>query len=248
MNKPKNCLLTGAAMGLGQSLAAAYQAQQWQVYGVDCQQPEHSHLHTFMQCDLAQSSAVEQLCAQLNGLPSLHTVILNAAAYHFTPFIKVTAVQAQQIMQVNTFSHMQMLQALLTSHHQDSLKHVIVIGSDQVFDAKDYNVAYAMSKAALMQMVRAFACEYAAPKIIGLCPHSIANTQMTQQAAEGLAEVNDLSVHAVLESFNDESMTGKMINADELARLILNLDTAGDWQSGGVIEVTPEWWAKEKVV
>ena len=240
INQPKNCLLTGAAMGLGKRLAAAYQAQSWQVYGVDYQLPEPGKVDAFLHYDLAQTAAVEQLCAQLIVSPSIHTVIFNAATYYFTPFAKVTTVQLQQSMQVNAFSHMQILQALLNSHHKDTIKHVIVIGSDQVFDAKDYNIAYAMSKAALMQMVQAFACEYVTPKIIGLCPHSIANTQMTQQAAEGLAAVNDLPIEAVFKSFDEESKTGKMINANDLAHFIFNLDKAGDWQSGSVIEITPE--------
>jgi NAD(P)-dependent dehydrogenase (short-subunit alcohol dehydrogenase family) len=231
MSDTKKVLITGASGGLGAALTQVYHGHGWSVVGVD-KGPNVSSDHDYIQCDFTEKAQIQNLCQQLKQRYPIHTLICNAAYYHFSAIETICDKQLMDSWMINLVAHFQLLQTL--TKEQSGIQQVVIIGSDQCFEAMDFNIAYAMSKAALIQMVKSFAAECRAPHIMAVSPGTLKDTPITLEAAEGLSKINGLSVEDTLKSFDEESPTGHCIDPIDLAEWIFDGEGCSKFPSGHV--------------
>lgn len=231
MSEQKRVLITGAHGGLGSALVSVYKQHGWNVLGVDKDYCQHFN-EPFIHCDFTQPQDIAQLCTTIQTHYPIDTLICNAAYYHFSPFETICEKQLMDSWMINLVAHFQLLQTLVK--HDSGIKKVVIIGSDQCFEAMDFNIAYAMSKAALIQMVKSFAAECDQPHIMAVSPGTLKDTPITLEAAQGLAKINGLSVEENLKSFDEESPTGHCIEPVDLAEWIFAHDQKTKFPSGHV--------------
>jgi NAD(P)-dependent dehydrogenase (short-subunit alcohol dehydrogenase family) len=227
----KKVFITGAHGGLGSALSFVYQKNNWSVIGVDKTMPS-TPTHPSIACDFTDPCKIWWLGEEIKKHYPIHTLICNAAYYHFSPVESITHHQLMDAWMVNVVAHFQLLQTLVNDHC--GLEKVVIIGSDQCFEAMDFNIAYAMSKAALIQMVKSFAAERAHPHIIAVCPGTLAHTPITHQAAVGLSRINGLSVEENLKSFDADNPKGHCIDPMDLAQWIFDGEKLPKFSSGHV--------------
>jgi len=231
MSKVKKVLITGVHGGLGTALSAVYRSNDWAVLGVDKDHKQRFD-EIFMHSDFSVKEDINRLCQTIKHHYPIDTLICNAAYYHFSAFDTISEKQLQDSWMINLMAHFQLLQTLVKDN--SGINKVVIIGSDQCFEAMDFNIAYAMSKAALIQMVKSFAAECKEPHIMAVSPGTLANTPITLEAAKGLANLNDMSIEDTLKSFDEESPTGHCIEPMDLAEWIFSCEDRPKFPSGHV--------------
>ena len=227
----KKVLITGAKGGLGSALSHVYQKHGWSVVGVD-KKINQANGDASIACDFSQTLQTQDLRTQIKKHYPIHTLICNAAYYHFSPIQTISEKQLMDAWMINVASHFQLLQTLV--NEESGIQKIVIIGSDQCFEAMDFNIAYAMSKAALIQMVKSFAAECKDPHIMAVSPGTLSNTPITLEAALGLSRINGLSVEENLKNFDEESPTGRCIDPIDLAEWIFDHEIHPKFPSGHV--------------
>ncbi|TPG59034.1 SDR family oxidoreductase [Roseomonas nepalensis] len=146
----KRALVTGHRGGIGRAIVAALEASGVVVEGLD--RPEH---------DLAAidriAPAVEAAATRMGGLDLL---VNNAGDTMIGTLLDTPLAEAERIMRVNWLAPFAVMQAALP-HLLERGGAVVNIASDQALIGKPASAAYGASKAALAQMTRSAALDFA---------------------------------------------------------------------------------------
>jgi NAD(P)-dependent dehydrogenase (short-subunit alcohol dehydrogenase family) len=222
-------LITGAASGIGKACAAAMLQRGAAVVGLD-RNPAITQLFSNqaflgIQCDvtdtLALKQALSETCLTFGGLDML---VLNAGIFPSGCHIADLADASwRQVMQINLDANL----ALLRESHP-YLKsaarqgRVVVIGSKNVPAPGQGAAAYSASKAALNQLARIIAMEWAKDniRINSLHPDAVFDTGIwTPQVLETRAKHYNLSV----EAYKKRNLLGCEITSQDVAELVAEL-------------------------
>ncbi|MBW9268243.1 MAG: bifunctional aldolase/short-chain dehydrogenase [Candidatus Thiodiazotropha sp. (ex. Lucinisca nassula)] len=222
-------LITGAASGIGKASAASMLQRGAAVVGLD-RNPAITQLFSEqaflgIQCDVTDSLALQQAlsdtCLTFGGLDML---VLNAGIFPSgCDVAKLEDASWRQVMQVNLDANL----ALLRESHP-YLKsaarqgRVVVIGSKNVPAPGQGAAAYSASKAALNQLARIIAMEWARDniRINSLHPDAVFDTGIwTPQVLETRAKHYDLSV----EAYKKRNLLGCEITSHDVAELVAEL-------------------------
>ena len=148
----KRALVTGHRGGIGAAIVAVLEASGVVVEGLD--RPEHDLL------DIASiAPAVEAAAARMGGIELL---VNNAGDTMIGTLLDTPLEEAGRIMRVNWLAPFAVMQAALP-HLLKRGGAVVNIASDQALIGKPASAAYGASKAALAQMTRSAALDFAAP-------------------------------------------------------------------------------------
>ncbi|MCR0981639.1 SDR family NAD(P)-dependent oxidoreductase [Roseomonas populi] len=147
----KRALVTGHRGGIGAAVVAALEASGATVEGLD--RPEHDLL------DIPSiAPAVEAAAARMGGLDLL---VNNAGDTIIGTLLDTPLAEAERIMRINWLAPFAVMQAALP-HLLKGGGAVVNIASDQALIGKPASAAYGASKAALAQMTRSAALDFAA--------------------------------------------------------------------------------------
>ncbi len=168
---PRAALITGAARGLGRAIAEAMIAQGMTVVLVDVLADRLEQTRAELAASGARCSAfaadisVRANCqAAVAAVMAEHgrlDVLVNAAGLmRFNHAVDVSEEEFWKIMQVNTAAPFWLTQAAIP-HLLESHGNVVNVVSQSALIGTAYIVPYSMSKAALLQMTKSLALEYA---------------------------------------------------------------------------------------
>ena len=146
----KRALVTGHRGGIGAAIVAVLEASGCVVEGLD--RPEHDLLDT-----AAIAPAVRAAAARMGGLDLL---VNNAGDTIIGTLLDTPLAEAERIMRINWLAPFAVMQAALPFLLEKGGA-VVNIASDQALIGKKASAAYGASKAALAQMTRAAALDYA---------------------------------------------------------------------------------------
>ncbi|KRT53570.1 bifunctional aldolase/short-chain dehydrogenase [endosymbiont of Ridgeia piscesae] len=197
-------LVTGAASGIGKACVESLLARGAAVVGLDLN-PEITGLYDRaeflgIRCDVTDSNAIKDALEQtLLAFGGLDMLILNAGIFPGgCPVAELTDEQWRKVMQVNLDANL----SLLRECHpllQQAPRHgrVVVIGSKNVPAPGAGAAAYSASKAALNQLARIVALEWAADgiRINSLHPDAVFDTGIwSDQVLQARADHYGMSV------------------------------------------------------
>jgi len=146
----KRALVTGHRSGIGKAIVAVLEASGVTVEGLDL--PEHD-----LSDIPAIASVVEAAAARMGGL---ELVVNNAGATMIGTLLDTPLAEAERIMRINWLAPFAVMQAALP-HLLKKGGAVVNIASDQALIGKPASAAYGASKAALAQMTRSAALDFA---------------------------------------------------------------------------------------
>ncbi|MEJ2619485.1 MAG: bifunctional aldolase/short-chain dehydrogenase [Candidatus Thiodiazotropha sp.] len=222
-------LITGAASGIGKACASAMMQRGAAVVGLDrnpaITQLFSSQAYLGIQCDVTDTLALKQAlsdtCLKFGGLDML---VLNAGIFPSGCAIaELEDANWRQVMQINLDANL----ALLRESHpylKAAAKQgrVVVIGSKNVRAPGQGAAAYSASKAALNQVARIIALEWAKDniRINSLHPDAVFDTGIwTPQVLETRAKHYGLSV----EAYKKRNLLGCEISSQDVAELVAEL-------------------------
>ncbi len=224
--KIKNCLVTGAAGGIGQSLVQVFHDSGYRVIATGrgeklanlaCDVYLSADLARFSQDEEYADQIISQFRAALNGA-SLDVLINNAATQVLGGVDSLTRADWNTTLDVNLLAPFLLTQALLPELEKGN-GCIVNIGSIHARLTKKNFVAYATSKAALAGMTRAMAVDLGPRVRVNAIEPAAIETEMLKAGFKGKAEL-----YAQLEDCHPQKRIGQTA---EVARLALAIAEGG---------------------
>ncbi len=241
----KTVLVTGAAKGIGQAVAAHMVREGARVAMIDrdaaalaAAAAELNRLTSgsalALTADVSRSAevtrAVESAASQLNGLD----VVVNNAGIHFARALdEYTDEEWQRIFAVNVNGAFYTIRAALPALRR-SRGVIVMVSSMTALVGQDRGAAYVASKGALVSMTKALALELAADgiRVNCVCPAGV-DTPLMRSWAATLPDPD-----AVLRGQADMHLLKRLATADDIAAAIAFLASpAASFITGTIVPV-----------
>jgi benzil reductase ((S)-benzoin forming) len=231
-----NILITGTSSGVGFGLANHYLAKGNTVYGISRRTNSELNQNThfkFLSLDLSDFEDIrKRLPFFLNGLGTLHLVILNAGILNPVKDLKDTGLdEIRNVMDVNVWANKVVIDVLFKN--VNTIQQIVAISSGAaVSGSRGWN-AYALSKAALNMMISLYAAEHTGTHFCSLAPGLI-DTAM-QDYIYNLPEDD---TYPVVQMLKKAKGTEQMPQPEQAAQIISEvIKNATDYESGSFLDV-----------
>lgn len=230
MKKQLNVLVTGAASGIGGSIAEKFLAEGHKVFGVDIKEiPERDNMISRI-LDVTDRSSVEAFSSELASDGVTLDVIINAAGIHAMASLVEDDIGAlKRLMDVNLIGCMQLVRAL--HPHLAKNGRIIIITSEVAgFEPMPFNGLYNVSKTALECYAQALRQELnlIGQKVITVRPGAVKTplADGSVKATEALAERTRLYQKGAKRFSSIASkFMGKPIEPKKLSSLVYKAST-----------------------
>ena len=195
--KGRTAFLTGAASGIGRSLAIALAAEGCHLYLVDV---DEQGLHSLEQelastevrvwtrtCDLANKDAVSRVIAEcLAASGGIDLLINNAGVAYYGPTDQMTQKQWEWLMSINLLAPIQITHEFLPSMLRRADPHIVNMCSISGLVAGGRFAAYHTSKYGLIGFTESLRAEYGrhGVGVTAICPGPV-TTKLYASAASG---------------------------------------------------------------
>jgi NAD(P)-dependent dehydrogenase (short-subunit alcohol dehydrogenase family) len=153
---PSTALVTGAARGIGRSVADTLESK-----GIRVLRPGRREL------DLALPESVAAYLASVDE--AVDILVLNAGINNPEPLQELSSENWSSAQQVNVSSNLLLLQGLLPQMAAAGYGRVVAVSSVYAHRARAGRVAYSASKAAIEEVVRSVAVEYGPFGVLANC-------------------------------------------------------------------------------
>ncbi|RLS36069.1 MAG: SDR family oxidoreductase [Planctomycetota bacterium] len=195
--KGRTAFLTGAASGIGRSLATALAAEGCHLYLVDVdenglrsleQELASSHVRVWTRtCDLANRAALSQVIPEcLAATGGIDLLINNAGVAYYGPTDQMTQKQWDWLMSINLLAPIQITHELLPSMLRRPDSHIVNMCSISGLVAGGRFAAYHTSKYGLIGFTESLRAEYGrhGVGVTAICPGPV-TTKLYASAASG---------------------------------------------------------------
>lgn len=222
-------LVTGAASGIGKACVESLLRRGAAVVGLDLAETvATSHRraeYLGLQCDLTDEAQIERALEQaIRTFGGLDLLILNAGIFpRSTPLAMLASAEWRNVMSINLDANLVLMRQchpLLRLAHRGG--RVAIIGSKNVHAPGPGAAAYSASKAALQQLARVAALEWAADhiRVNTVHPNAVFDTGIwTPEVLASRAASYGMSV----EDYRKNNLLGVQVRASDVAELAVEL-------------------------
>ena len=227
----KTAIVTGFKTGIGAAVARLLESQGVKVHGFDL--PE---------VNLAQLSAIEShvgLVAQASG-GKIDILVNNAGTTCIGDLLETSLEDLERVLTVNFKAPFLLMKAVIPFMKKAGGGAIVNNTSDQAFVGKRGSAAYGASKAALAQLTRSAALDWASDRIrINAIAPGSTDTPMLRQVLRDLHERYPAAFPTESESFYVEGIPQKRFaDPSEIAWVVAFLASdAASFMTGTVIPV-----------
>ncbi|RJR35905.1 MAG: SDR family oxidoreductase [Deltaproteobacteria bacterium] len=216
-------VITGVSGGIGRATARLFAAQGWRVTGIDCRPGAAPEVHRFLQADLADTTASEQIFAEITAAAGrIDALINNAAVQICKPLLETTPAEWDAVMATNLRS------VYLAIRHAHPLMRarggaIVNVSSVHAVATSANIAAYAASKGALLALTRALAIEFSPDKIrVNAVLPGAVDTEMLR-AGLSREQFHGDSPEESVRRLGARHVLGRVGRPEEIARAILFL-------------------------
>jgi NAD(P)-dependent dehydrogenase (short-subunit alcohol dehydrogenase family) len=183
----RTAVVTGAARGIGRSIAETLAGNGARVAALDLQAPDHPGI-LGVACDVSDEAAVDAAMGVVEReLGTISVLVLNAGIFPIVPFEEMTRELWDRTLAINLTGGFLCARRLLPRMREQGYGRIVAIGSSAGKAGGARSVAaYAASKAGLMTMAKSIANEYAR---FGITANALAPTLID---TDMIAEQRDL--------------------------------------------------------
>ena len=236
----KTIVITGGSQGIGRACCQLFSQHYYRVINLDLVATELENVE-FIQTDVSDIHAIENSFKKIaTKYHSLDGLISNAGIHFSARIENTTEADYFRVLNTNLTSCFFVLkEAIKLMKNKPSGGRIVTVGSDQSFIAKPNSAVYGLTKAAIAQLTKNIALDYAKDNIIAncVCPGTI-ETPLYWQAIEKYcaksgADMNEVHLHE--QSLLPAQRLGQ---PEEVASLIYYLiDQAGGFMLGSQIAI-----------
>jgi NAD(P)-dependent dehydrogenase (short-subunit alcohol dehydrogenase family) len=244
----KIAVISGASNGIGRATAELFAKNKYKVYSLDIEKPVYKNdcIH-YLSCDIANIQSINKSVQEIIALEKHIDVLVSNAGVHLSANIENTTEEDyNRVININLTGTFFLLKAVLPHMRQRKRGRIILVGSDQSFIGKVNSAVYGLTKAAIAQLAKSTALDYAPYGILVncVCPGTI-DTPFYRNAIKKHSEIAGIPLAEIEKEENAAQPIGRVGNPEEVASMIYFLSTDGaDFITGGLFPVDGGYTAR----
>jgi len=253
VNKRRNIIVTGGSSGIGEAVCRYFLVKEptAHIFMIDLQPPLASDLRSsdrigFYRCDMANIEVLDLVMTEITATIDHIDVIIGNAGTHLSATIEQTS-RADYTRIINT--HLTGTFFLL-QHSLPFMKtyggHIVLVGSDQALVGKPHSAVYGMTKAALAQLAKSTAIDYATYGILVncVCPGTV-DTPLYRRAIHAYHEKTKKALSDIEQEEAQKQLVGRIGNVTEIANFIgFICSDMGGYITGAVLPIDGGYTAR----
>ncbi len=242
MFENKTIIITGGSSGIGAATVTLFSHAGANVYILDKKQLTNvvSPSINYLQCDVSMAEEVKSAIGSiLQEMPKIDYLFCNAGIHLFANIEESSYEAIQKVFATNLLGTIYCLQQVLPIMKQQGFGSIVLMASDQAFIAKEQCAIYGASKAAIAQLAKSTALDYAqyGIRVNCVCPGTI-DTPMYQTVLEQFQQRTGLSESSIREQLAERLPLKRVGRPEEVARVVSFLcSEAASFMTGTLVNV-----------
>lgn len=242
MFQDKTIIITGGSSGIGAATVTLFSRAGANVYILDKKKLTDvvSPSIQYLQCDVSNADEVKSaIYSILQKTPKIDYLFCNAGIHLFANLEESSIEAMQKVFATNLMGTIYCLQQVLPCMKQQGFGSIVLMASDQAFIAKEQCAIYGASKAAIAQLAKSTALDYAAYgiRVNCVCPGTI-DTPMYQAVLEQLQQKTGLALAVIREEVAEKLPLKRVGKPEEVAQLVSFLcSDAAAFMTGALVNV-----------
>ena len=215
-------LVVGGASGMGNAVVRLLSGQGARTHVFDIKETGDGVFH---RCDIRDYGQVREAVGQLIAQEGRVDLLFIAAGVHLFAGIEDTSIEEfERVLSINTKGPFYVLKEVLPLMRKQRYGNIVLMGSDQVFIGKGSSAVYGLSKAALGQLTKSTAIDYAPynVRVNCICPGTI-DTPMLEPSIQRFHEVSGMPIEAIFDSLRKAQPIQRLGTAEEIGKAVLFL-------------------------
>jgi NAD(P)-dependent dehydrogenase (short-subunit alcohol dehydrogenase family) len=220
--KNKVALVVGGASGMGKAVVRLLAEEGCRMHVFDIKETLDG---SFQSCDVRDYDQVRRCVRNVIDLEGRIDLLFVSVGVHLFAKIENTSIEDfERVLSINLKGPFYVLKEVLPVMRKQQYGNVVIMGSDQVFVGKEFSTVYGMSKAALGQLTKSSAIDYAPynVRVNCICPGTI-DTPMLEYTAERFHQESGLSVEEIYEMWRTDQPIKRLGTSEEIGRAVLFL-------------------------
>lgn len=224
----KNIVITGGSSGIGAATALRFAQKGGRVFILDKNPPvpglQHEHI-TYIQCDVSDFNSLQKAVQQIRlSVNEIHILFANAGIHLFATIEDTSISEIDTVLGVNLKGVLYILKLVLPMMREQRHGNIVLMGSDQSIIGKEKSAVYGASKAAIAQLAKSTAIDYAQYGIRCncVCPGTI-DTPLVHSAVNRFFQMTGTSKDEIYKSLNTAQPIERMGKPEEVADAVLFL-------------------------
>lgn len=218
----KVALIVGGASGMGHAVVSQLLQSGGRVHVFDIEETKEGVFH---RCDVRDYDRVRECVQDVLAKDGKIELLFIAAGVHLYANIENTSVEDfEEVISTNLRGPFYILKEVLPVMRDQRYGNVVLMGSDQVLIGKGNSTAYGMSKAAVGQLTKSTAIDYAPYniRVNCICPGTI-DTPMLTRTVERLHSSSGASIDDIYDLLHKAQPIQRLGTPDEIARAVVFL-------------------------
>ncbi|MES2998881.1 MAG: SDR family oxidoreductase [Pseudomonadota bacterium] len=238
----KTIIITGGSSGIGAATAQLFSQEGASVYVLDKKKLDYRRSETiyYISCNVADPKQVKTAIEKIHQRTAAIDYLFCNAGVHLFATIEESSIEAMNhVMTSNVFGTIYCLQQVLPIMKQQKFGSIVLMASDQAFIAKEQCAIYGASKAAIAQLAKSTALDYAiyGIRVNCVCPGTI-DTPMYQQILQQFQEKTQLSEQTIRESVAERLPLKRVGRPEEVAEVVSFLcGDAASFMTGALVNI-----------
>ncbi len=218
----KVALVVGGASGMGHAVVRLLTQEGCRMHVLDINETTDG---VFQLCDIRDYGQVRQCVQNVVEKEGRIDLLFVAAGVHLFADIEETSIdEFERVLSINLKGPFYVLKEVLPIMRKQRYGNVVLMGSDQVFIGKGSSTVYGMSKAALGQLTKSTAIDYAPHnvRVNCICPGTI-DTPMLSPSVERFHQRSGMPIEEIHEMLRKAQPIQRLGTPEEIGRAVMFL-------------------------
>src|SRR6516165_7173674 len=220
--KGKVSLVVGGASGMGNAVVRLLSAAGCRTHVFDIKETADG---LFQMCDVRNYDQVRRCVQNVVNQDGRLDLLFVAAGVHLFANIEDTSIEEfERVLSINLKGPFYVLKEVLPVMRKQRSGNVVLMGSDQVFVGKGSSTVYGLSKAALGQLTKSTAIDYAPynVRVNCICPGTI-DTPMIRPSVERFHETSGVPIKEIYEILRKAQPIQRLGTPREIGKAVMFL-------------------------
>ena len=212
-------VVCGGSSGMGNALVRLLSADSCKVYVLDIQETQDA---AFIPCDLSRYEEVRGAIRRVvENEGAIHGLFVAAGIHLFATIEQTSLEEFERVLAVNLKGTFYALKEVLPIMRQQQSGSIVLMGSDQTHVGKGSSSVYGLTKAAIGQLTKSTAIDYAPfnVRVNCICPGTI-DTPMLAPTIERFHRASGISIVDIYEMLKKAQPIPRLGTAEEIAKVV----------------------------
>ena len=216
----KIALVVGGSSGMGHAVVHQLGRHGCKTHVMDINQTTEGVFH---RCDIRDHNQVRTSVGNVVDRDGRIDLLFIAAGVHLFANIEDTSIEEfERVLSINLKGPFYVLKEVLPIMREQRYGNVVLMGSDQVFIGKGSSTVYGLSKAAIGQLTKSLAIDYAPHnvRVNCICPGTT-DTPMIAPTIERFHQQSGIPIDQIYEMLKKAQPIQRLGTPEEIAKVVV---------------------------